>query len=249
VNDSPASDTLTPANRRHFNERAVMAHALPFVVWLMLPLMMTGPLSWRYALKSIGVLALLVYFRPWRWYARLVPRHLPMAVLAGALVFVVWVVPESAWMARHAPAFREWYLRYAVGITSFGKLPAPLESTPYAPEVCGWALAAMRVLGSAGVIAIAEEFFWRGMLYRALQDHDFLHVDLGRFDLPRFLLVAVLFGVEHQRWAVGIIAGLVYGALMIRGRNIWPAITAHIVTNLLLGMYVLATGSYQFWGT
>ena len=46
---------------------------------------------------------------------------------------------------------------------------------------------------------------------------------------------------------VGILAGLAYGLLLIRTRDIWAAVTAHVVTNLLLGFYVLVMGAYGFW--
>jgi len=34
--------------------------------------------------------------------------------------------------------------------------------------------------------------------------------------------------------------------LMLRTRNIWDCVAAHAVTNLLLGIYVVTTGEWQF---
>ena len=59
--------------------------------------------------------------------------------------------------------------------------------------------------------------------------------------------MGLLFGFEHQRWLVGILAGLAYLWLMLRTRDIWAAIVAHVITNFLLGLYVLAAGAYAFW--
>ena len=60
-------------------------------------------------------------------------------------------------------------------------------------------------------------------------------------------MVSVCFGLEHDRWLAGIFAGLAYGLVAIRTRDIWAAVMAHVVTNLLLGLYVLAVGAYSFW--
>ena len=56
-----------------------------------------------------------------------------------------------------------------------------------------------------------------------------------------------MFGLEHDRWLVGFVAGLIYGAFYVRTRDIWAVAFAHVVTNLLLGLYVLAWGEYTFW--
>lgn len=117
----------------------------------------------------------------------------------------------------------------------------------YAPSVCGWPLALVRLAGSAFVISVAEEFFWRGFLYRWIQNVDFLKVDPGRLAWPAFLGTAALFGAEHTEWLAGILCGLAYGALYVRSRDIWAVAIAHAVTNLLLGLYVFAVGAYQFW--
>ena len=45
----------------------------------------------------------------------------------------------------------------------------------------------------------------------------------------------------------GFLAGLAYGLLFLRTRDIWAACIAHASTNLALGFYVLATGHWEFW--
>jgi CAAX prenyl protease-like protein len=59
--------------------------------------------------------------------------------------------------------------------------------------------------------------------------------------------VAFLFGLEHHRIIVGIIAGLLYGLLLIWQKKLKGVIIAHSVTNLGLGIYILITGSWMFW--
>lgn len=117
----------------------------------------------------------------------------------------------------------------------------------YAPSICGWGYTLVRLAGSALVISVIEEFFWRGFLYRWIQKVDFLSVNPGVLDWTAFLATAAIFGAEHTEWLAGFLCGLAYGALYLKTRDIWAACVAHVTTNLLLGIYVLATGAYQFW--
>lgn len=237
---SPASAPADPS-------RAIWAHAAPFVAWLalmhFLDLKQLTP-AMAYAIRSAACLGLLLYFRPWRWYEAPRLRHVPLALGVGVLVFVLWVAGETTWAGR-MPALQELYLRW--GVLPFGELREPITATPYAPAVCGWPLTAMRILGSGLVIAVIEEFFWRGFLYRWLLGLDFSRVDPGYFKPLPFLVVAVVFGAEHAEWLAGVLTGLLYGWIFVRTRDIWAAALAHVVTNLLLGLYVVHSGSYQFW--
>jgi CAAX prenyl protease-like protein len=72
-------------------------------------------------------------------------------------------------------------------------------------------------------------------------------VHMGAFTWFSFLGVAILFGLEHHRVIVGIITGLLYGLLLIHQKKLKGVILAHGVTNLGLGIYVLATGNWMFW--
>ena len=239
-------DASPPARE---DARALSAHVLPFAAWLLvmaLPVANAG--AWNYVLRSVITLFLFLLLRPWNWYERIRVGQLVWPVLVGAVVALVWIGPETSWVDARLPSLKHAYLKLGVGFWPFGAQPvASVLASPYAPHVCGWPLALVRLFGSAFVIAPVEEFFWRGFLYRWFQRPAFLSVELGHFRASAFFVVVLLFAVEHDRWLVGIIAGLVYGWLAIRTRDIWSAVAAHVTTNLLLGLYVLATGAYQFW--
>ncbi|MCF7853421.1 MAG: CAAX prenyl protease-related protein [Candidatus Pacebacteria bacterium] len=200
--------------------------------------------AWKYAVRASFGLVLFVAFRPWRWYAPPRIRDVGPAIVTGIVVLGIWILPEIKWGAS-TPLIQELYLRFA--ILPLGKLPATDVQSVYAPAVCGWGLTIVRLAGSALVIAVIEEFFWRGFLYRWVVDKHFLNVQLKDFDWEAFLMVGVLFGLEHNRWLVGILAGAAYTLLMLKTRSIWAPCLAHIVTNLLLGLYVLVSGNYVFW--
>ncbi len=232
--------------RRHY---AAWSHALPFLAWLALmgglDLPVFGPPHpWKYAVRTFVCLALFLYFRPWRWYPALAWRNMVWAVLVGIGVFVVWTYPAVPWGGQYT-GWQEWYVRF--GILPLGRLPDPESGMIYDPSLAGWPMALIRLAGSAFVIAVIEEFFWRGFLYRWLIDRNFLRVSLNRVDWEAVGIVCLLFGLAHMEWLVGIATGFVYLWLMIKTRDVWAVAVAHVITNLLLGIYVLVNGAYIFW--
>lgn len=224
-----------------------VAHVAPFVAWLALMHFLDLPQvppAWAYAIRSALCLALFVACRPWRWYNRPQAKFIPLALVVGVGVLVAWIGLEGPWMDA-IPAVRDIYVKW--GILPFGELREPVSKTPFAPEVCGWPLALVRLLGSGFVIGMIEEFFWRGFLYRWMLGLDFTQVPHGKFAWLPFLAVAAVFAAEHQEWFAGLVAGLAYGWLYVRTRDLWSAVVAHVLTNLLLGVYVLKFGQYLYW--
>ena len=102
--------------------------------------------------------------------------------------------------------------------------------SPFDPKVCGWPLTIARLAGSAFVIAAAEELFFRKWLV----------------NFAGFWWMVALFAIEHDRWAVGALAGVVYGLLAIK-KGLACAIVAHMTTNFILGLLVISRGCWQFW--
>lgn len=243
--------------------RAAADHAVPFFLWIGIMLiamkMHLNPSSATeeigslnlisdaslYALRSVLCLVVLIILRPWKFYPSLKTKNILPAIGLGVAVFALWVGFETEAFKHFAPGVAVAYEKWCV--MPFGGMREAMETTPYAPAVCGWSLTLARLAGSAIVIAIIEEFFWRGYLIRTVRTPDFLDIDIGEFHPASFLLVAVIFGMEHTEWAVGLITGILYGLFYIRTRDIWAVSIAHVATNLILGIYVLATGSWQYW--
>ncbi len=218
-------------------------HILPFAAWMGLLFSTGESAGWKYAIIAVICAGLFLFLRPWRTYRPLQVQHVLPSVAVGVLVFAVWVVMESPLLSA-LPAVQDAYLRYAV--MPFGSLPDVPDIYPYDPAVAGWPLSLMRLAGSAFVIAVIEEFFWRGFLYRWMLKKEFVQAE-PLFQMTAFVLVSVCFGFEHNRWLVGIFAGLAYGWLYIKTRDLWSAALAHVLTNLILGVYALATQQYAFW--
>ncbi len=221
------------------------AHIIPFAAWIILMTVLGWaglPPTWSYALRTLACAGLLYKFRPWQWYKKSDFLHLPLSISVGVAVWFLWIFFESDWCP---PGLSDFYVKWAV--RPLGEPRPALIIGYFDPAVCGWFLALVRLAGTALVVPLIEEFFWRGFLYRWMLGGNFIDVDPGRFDRPRFLLVAVIFGLEHYEWLAGIAAGLAYGWLYVRTRDIWAPIVAHAVTNLALGIYVLKTAAWQFW--
>ncbi len=215
-----------------------------------------------YAAKSFICLTLLCAFRPWRYLKPAEAKvstswQIICGLIAGVLVFAIWILPETPFFYGGARGFTEFYYNWFVtplgsfpeyySPLTFPQIPGTHPSLEYSPEMAGWPLTTVKLFGSAFVIAIAEEYLFRGFLYRWLNNNNFLSVPISKFDKAAFWSVVVVFALEHDRWLMGAVAGIVYGILAIRTGSLRSSIIAHIVTNFLLGLYVIYTKQYGFW--
>lgn len=249
------------------DRRLLAGHVAPFAVWVGVILLLQALSAaeacprwlypWSYAAKSAVCAGLFLWLRPWRSYPVLSVSHVPLALAAGAGVAALWILPETPWLGRLAPGFQLFYNRWLIlppgtlpdyfSPAVFPALPSGHPSLAYSPEEAGWALALAKLAGSAAVIAGVEEFFFRGFFYRWLRKSAFWSVPLTAFDAQAFWTVVAVFGLEHDRWLAGALAGCVYGWLAVRTGDIWAAALAHAATNLLLGVYVIVSRQYGFW--
>jgi membrane protease YdiL (CAAX protease family) len=64
-----------------------------------------------------------------------------------------------------------------------------------------------------------------------------------------FTLSILIFTAGHKFWewpaAFGV--GIIYTLLLYRRKEIFDCMVAHAVTNLCLGVYVLAEGKWGYW--
>lgn len=239
----------TLAWQKPWRDAPTWAHVAPFALWLALMTGLGDPSGTNYAIRTAAGAALLIAVRPWRWYGPLRLRNVPLALAAGLGIFIVWVGLESDAVKAAVPGLAAFYEKFLVGPlpAGFARLREPVASHPYLPSATGWPLFAVHMFGTSVVIAIVEEFFWRGFLYRWLCGRNFLDVPVTRMDAPMWIATAALFGVEHAEWFAGIVCGLAFAWIVLRTGDIWAAVLAHGVTNFLLGLYVLRTDSWWFW--
>ena len=105
-----------------------------------------------------------------------------------------------------------------------------------------WVFAGVRIAGSTLLVPLLEEVFYRSFLYRYILAPNWLFTAHNRFNARAFLVTSTVFGLTHQHWLAGIACGMIYQLLVIRTNRIGDAITAHAVTNLLLGVWVITQG-------
>lgn len=186
---------------------------------------------WLYLIQISFVSALLIFYR--QDYLELKNKCVAnfgeglLAVGVGILVYFAWVRMDFPWALQGE--LGEGYKPFQVG----GGL--------------GIFYAAIRLFGASIVVPLMEEIFWRSFILRYIISPDFLSVKLGQFTRLSFLITVVLFGVEHNLWLAGMMAGVAYNLLMYRTRRLWPCVIAHAVTNLMLGAHVLLTGQWYWW--
>ncbi|TCJ15825.1 CAAX prenyl protease-related protein [Parasulfuritortus cantonensis] len=211
----------------------MLARVLPFalyILFLILAEVFGGDQAWLYPVKIGLVLTALLAFLPQYGELRVLPAQAAWLWLAapavGAVVFVAWINLDVGWLSLGSGA---------------GYRPTGPDGGLI------WSLAAVRLAGAAVVVPVMEELFWRAFLARWIDRSDFLALAPAALSLRAVLVSSVLFGVEHALWFAGILAGLAYTWLYRASGSLWPAILAHAVTNLMLGVWVLATGNWQFW--
>jgi exosortase E/protease (VPEID-CTERM system) len=157
-------------------------------------------------------------FRPaWSWEA--------CALGVGAYALWIALEPSSAPGAEH-----EWQGALAT-------LPLPLVGL--------WL--AFRALGSVIVVPLAEELAFRGYLLRRLVSADFTSVPFSRFGWVSFLGSSAAFGLLHDRWLAGILAGMLFALAQQRRGRLTDAVLAHAITNLLLALHVIGWQQWSLW--
>jgi len=129
---------------------------------------------------------------------------------------------------------------------------APFEEhvRPFFVDTPAWFLPVwviLRIVGSVVVAPIVEELAFRGYLMRRLVARDFDQVPLSRWTPLAVLGSSLLFGVPHQRWILGSVAGLVYAIAVIRRGRLLDGSVAHATTNALVAVCVLKSGDWSMW--
>ena len=99
----------------------------------------------------------------------------------------------------------------------------------------------------AFIVPPLEEVFYRSFLYRYLASVNFLSVPLDKFLPLPFLVTALVFGCAHNEWLAGILCGAAFQWLVLRKNRLGDAMTAHAITNFLLGAWVVWRGAWNFW--
>jgi hypothetical protein len=223
----------------------VTARVVPFVIFVLLTAAQGkfGPASayWFYLAKTM-VGGWLI------WETRSLVTEMRWAlsweaVAVGLGVLVMWIGIDA-----YYPKTNEIFAKLGWGAISKS---AAANSNPnlvfgdHAP--LAWFFLGVHILGMTLVVPPLEEVFYRSFLYRYVARPDFLSVPLNQFLPVPFVVVTLIFGLEHEQWLAGILCGAAYQWLVLRKNRLGDAMTAHAITNLLLGVWVVWRGAWNFW--
>ena len=99
------------------------------------------------------------------------------------------------------------------------------------------------------VVPLVEEIFWRSLLLRYLISEKFETVPFGTFSWMSFAVVAVAFALSHQKadWPAALLTGVLYNLVACRSKSLTSCVVTHALTNLALGLWIVATKEWGFW--
>ena len=209
--------------------KAFIPYGAPFAVFALftyLPSLVEVSEIWAYPVKTLVTVGTLAFF--WKVFKdEIRPEWDGRSIMAGVLVYIIWVGLEG----------------------HYTHIGPPSEYNPHEIAQGGtlYFLLGIRLAGASLVVPVMEELFWRSFALRFLIDDRFKTVPLGSFTWFAFILTSVAFGLEHNRWLPGILAGMIYALVLIQRKNLFAPILAHGVTNLLLGIHVIVREEWGYW--
>ena len=228
-------------NRRvaKLKQSPVFVRAAPFLIFYGLTLA-RGFFSereqyWLYLVKTLVAAWMIWDFR--RYIMEMRWKFSWEAVVVGIVVFVMWVGLGP--LLNMLGVSSQW-----IEIRAGAKSSNPF--TVFSAWLA-WMFIIIRIVGSSVVVPPLEEVFFRSFVYRYIAKPDFQLVPIGQFFWTPFIVTSVLFGFEHVQWFAGILCGFAYQGLVCWKKRLGDAITAHAITNFLLGIWVVHKGAWHFW--
>jgi CAAX prenyl protease-like protein len=199
--------------------------------------------GWHWRLASAGSCTGKMPVPPDREFP---PRVGLPAITVGAVGIVVWVglcslSIEQQWLLPLLqPIGLDWLI--AAGARSGFNPLAELAQRP----AWAWGFLAIRFFGLVAVGPLVEEFFYRGFLMRFVVQRDWWEVPPGQANTTAVVLATLVPMAVHPAELLAAAAWFsMVTWLFLKTRNIWDCVAAHAVTNLLLGIYVVASGQWQ----
>jgi len=177
--------------------------------------------QWLYAVKVLAVGATLWWFRG--AYRPLLSGVSSSSVAIGLAVGAIWIATDPG-RGLETP-LGTWLASLPVWIAAL------------------WL--GLRAFGSIALVPVAEELAFRGYLSRALISIRFETVAIGQFRLIAFIGSSVAFGLMHQRWIAGCLAGAIYALLMYRTKRLSDPIAAHAASNAVIMVGAVAAHQWS----
>lgn len=150
----------------------------------------------------------------------------PVAIAIGVAVFAIWIVLDPSSPGTPSRS-----------VARLAELPPALAAA--------WLV--VRGIGTVITVPIAEELAFRGYLLRKLVASDFENVPPARFTLLSFAGSSTVFGLLHQSWIAGTIAGAAFALAVYHRGRVVDAVVAHMTANALIAASAVALGWWDLW--
>jgi CAAX prenyl protease-like protein len=232
---------------RLFGDSPTLPRVVPFLIFLGLTFAQGsfGEASryWVYLAKTL-IGAVLV----WAVWDLVKEARWAFSWEAGAVgvgVFVVWVGLDGFY-----PSLNDLLAKVGIGKGTDPEKP-DLPWNPHAQFGQGsglaWLFIVTRIVGSTLVVPVLEETFYRSFLYRYFASPKWQELALNVWKPSAFFITAAVFGFAHHEWLAGILCAMGYQWLVLRKGRLGDAMTAHAITNFLLGVWIVWKGAWKFW--
>jgi uncharacterized protein len=208
-----------------------------------LPWWRSSPEHWVYPVQTAVALALLIFWRRQYQLHRPSVRAFVIGIAAGVIGIAIWILPN--WLSLRAGFEVRW----------LGVVPRP--GPGFNPEVFAaepaawWTAVGLRFVRMAVAVPFIEEIFWRDFLWRYLShpDRPWWQSPFGDPKARAWIGSSLLMVVAHQPadWAVCFVWALLAGWVAVKTRSLAACIICHATSNLLLGLYILASRQWGLW--
>lgn len=244
--------------------RKTRAHVVPFAIFMGFLLLLQvitsaiqwdhpaapwwkqDPTHWVYPLQTVACLvALGCYWR--RFEFNWSVKWSLLAIVFGAIGIGFWLLPTHLHGLLGIEGKPEGVLKW------LGVMPREDGFDPaiFKNPAGYWTTLILRFVRAVVVVALVEEIFWRGFVMRLALDWegDYWQQPFGRGSWLSYAVVTGLFIFAHA--PVDWVGALVYGSLTyllcIWSRNLGACVVMHAMANLLMALYILATGKNGLW--
>ena len=198
-----------------------------------------------YTTKIVLTLGVVLWFFP--VYRQWPLQVSPLAVGVGVVGVLIWI--GCCWLNLEGMLVG-WLgeEHWAISWLGLGERPSynPLQALSDSPNL-KYGFLAIRFFGLALLVPIIEEAFLRAFLMRFVMHDNWTEIPFGVVNRMAVIVGVLLPVLYHPEKLAALLWFSLVTWLMVRTKNFWDCVVAHMVTNLLLGIYVVTTGAWQLW--
>jgi len=215
---------------------------LPFALYLVLVQMSSHASSYYPLVYTVGVIMVgaATFYMVYGKGIIKIHSNIGPGIIVGIISIVAWIFICQLQLEQAVIRFLPEWLQ-PEGRVSFN----PFQSIAH--PVGQWGFVVVRLLGLSVLVPLVEEIFWRGFLLRWVISPDWQDQKIGVFTMKSFLWVTFLFTLAHPEWLAAAVYCSLLNILLYWRRDLWNCIVAHGTSNLILGVYVISSGTWELW--